>query len=449
MKQPSAPVAPRRTDDSLVRVMGTLALAAAIVNITIGGGIFRLPANVAGSLGAAAPVAYLVCALAMGLIVMCIADAGSRVSLTGGPYAYVGIAFGPYAGFLAGVLLWMLGTFAAAAVATVFAASVGLLISSLNSTSMYIAVLLVAFAFWSFINVRGVGLAARLNSIATVAKLLPLLLVAIGGAFFVRSENLQWVTTPAAADVARTSLLLIFAFAGIEVALVPSGEVRDTARTVPRAIALAMLGITTLYITLQVVAQGVLGSGLATATASPLADVAGASMGDGARWLLLAGASISMFGYLGGMTLSMPRTLFAFARDGFLPKVFAAVHPAYRSPHVAIVTQSLLSAALAISGTFERLAILANVSALALYLGCALAAWRLRAMGVTTEGGGGFRVPLGPMVPWLACGVIAWLLTGLNRGEWLAFGACVAVATLIYLGTATRRASALRSSFES
>lgn len=449
MEQTRPATIANRTDASLVRVMGTLGLAAAIVNITIGGGIFRLPANVAGSLGAAAPIAYLVCAVAMGLIVLCIADAGSRVSLTGGPYAYVGTAFGPYAGFLAGVLLWMLGTFAAAAVSTVFAASVGLLVPALSSHAMQIVVLFVAFAFWSFINLRGVGLAARLNAIATVAKLVPLLLVAIGGAFFVRSENLQWLSTPAAADVARTSLLLIFAFAGIEVALVPSGEVRDTARTVPRAIALAMVGITVLYVTLQVVAQGVLGSSLAKATTSPLADVAGASMGDGARFLLLAGASISMFGYLGGMTLSMPRTLFAFARDGFLPKLFASVHPEFRSPHVAIVTQSVLSLALAITGTFERLAILANVSALALYLGCALAAWRLRAMGVTAEGGGGFRVPFGPVVPWLACGVIAWLLTGLNRGEWLAFGACVAIASLIYVGTKGSRAGALKSSLES
>lgn len=101
--------------------------------------------------------------------------------------------------------------------------------------------------------------------------------------------------------MARTSLLLIFAFAGIESALIPSGEVRATERTVPRAIALAMLGVTALYIALQVVAQGILGDGLARATTSPLADAAGASLGSGARSLLLAGASISMFGYLGGM----------------------------------------------------------------------------------------------------------------------------------------------------
>ena len=89
--------------------------------------------------------------------------------------------------------------------------------------------MIVALVFWSAVNMRGVTLGSRLNSIATIAKLLPLLLLAIGGLFFIRPANLEWTTTPAAADVARTSLLLIFAFAGIEVALVPGGEVRDPA----------------------------------------------------------------------------------------------------------------------------------------------------------------------------------------------------------------------------
>ena len=448
MPQPASSSQPRaiRAEESLVRVMGTLGLAAAIINITIGGGIFRLPANVAASLGAAAPLAYLVCAVAMGLIVLCIADAGSRVALTGGPYAYVGTAFGSYAGFISGVLLWMLGTFAAAAVSTVFASSVGLLAPSLSGRGMEGVILFVTLGFWSLVNLRGVGLGVRLNSIATVAKLLPLLLIAAAGAFFVRPENLQWTTTPVAADVARTSLLLIFAFAGIEVALVPSGEVRDTARTVPRAIALAMLGITALYIALQVVAQGILGSGLAEATVAPLAEAAGSSLGAWARTLLLAGATLSMFGYLGGMTLSMPRMVYAFARDGFLPRQLAFVHPKFRSPQTAILVQSFLTLALAISGTFERLAILANVSALALYLGCALAAWRLRTLGVSSAGSVGFRVPFGAAIPWLACVVIGWLLSGLTRDEWLAFAICLIVGTLVYFGTRGRRAAASTAS---
>jgi amino acid transporter len=345
----------------------------------------------------------------------------------------VGTAFGPYAGFLSGVLLWITGIFATAAVATVFGSGIGMLAPALAGRITQAVVLVAVFAFWSLVNLRGVTLGVRLNAVATAAKLLPLLLVVVGGAFAIDTANLQVDAPPAASDVARMSLLLIFAFAGIEIALVPSGEVRDTARTVPRAVALAMVGITTLYIALQVVSQGVLGSRLAEARVSPLADVATAALGGWAGTVLLAGASVSMFGYLGGMTLSMPRMLFALARDGFLPRPLGAIHPVYRSPHVAIVVQSAITLAFALTGTFERLAILANVSVLALYLGCALASWRLRRLGI--EGGGSgtaFRVPFASVTPWLACAVIAWLLTGLTAGEWLGFAACVTVASLPY-----------------
>jgi basic amino acid/polyamine antiporter, APA family len=426
------------SEEKLVRAIGTFGLAAGIINITIGAGIFRLPANVASTMGPSAPIAYVICAIAMALIVWCIADAGSRVSLTGGPYAYVGTAFGPYFGFISGVLLFMLGTFATAAVSTVFAASIGQLVPALSGAAASAVVLVAAYAFWSIVNLRGVTLTVRLNSIATVAKLLPLLLIAIGGAFFISRDNLAVDVVPPAADIARTSLLLIFAFAGIESALVPSGEVRDTARTVPRAIALAMIAITLLYIALQVVAQGILGDRLPQAAAAPLADAAGASMGGWARAILLAGAAISTFGYLGGMTLSMPRMLFALANNGFLPKALAAVHQDYRTPHVAIVVQSIVTFMLAATGTFEQLAILANVAALALYLGCALASWKLRQMNV---GGGGVTVPGAAALPWLACAVILWLLTGVSAVEWLGFLICVAIASMVYAVTraATRK----------
>jgi APA family basic amino acid/polyamine antiporter len=428
MSEPSAPSqAPPSASEPLLRAIGTVGLAAGIVNVTIGGGIFRLPANVAGALGAAAPLAYLVCALAMGLIVLCIADAGSRVRLTGGPYAYIGVALGPYAGFLSGVFLWMLGGFAMAAVATVFAASVGQLVPALAPYRN--AVLVVTFAFWALVNMRGVAQGTRLNTVATIAKLAPLLLVAIGGLFVLDPANLTIAEWPSAGEFSRTSLLLVFAFAGVESALVPSGEVRDTARSVPRALGLAMAGITLLYLSLQMSAQGILGPALAGST-TPLADAAGSAFGGWARSLLLVGAAISMFGHLGGMTLAIPRLVFALARDGYLPAVFGRAHPVRRTPQAAIALQAVLTVGLAVSGTFERLAILANVAALALYFGCAVAAWRLR-----TRGDGdatGARVPLGGIAPFLAVPVILWLLTGLTRDEWVSFGAGVAAASAIY-----------------
>jgi APA family basic amino acid/polyamine antiporter len=420
------------SESSLLRSIGTVGLAASIVNVTIGGGIFRLPADMAATLGATAPVAYLLCAIAMGLIVLCIAEAGSRVSMTGGPYAYVEVAFGPFLGFLAGFLLWMLLTFAMAAVATVLVASLGALVPALASRAASAAVLIAIYAVFATINILGVERGAHVNNALTVAKILPLLLLIGGGLFAIDSDNLAIGEPPDLGLLARSSLLLIFAFAGIEAAIVPGGEVKDPARTVPRAIFIAMAAITLLYASLQFVAQGVLGPALATSKAAPLAAAAGVALGGWASNLLLVGAVISMLGHAGGMILATPRTLFAFARDGFLPAAVARLHPVHRSPVVAIVLQCAIVLALAITSTFERLAILANLSILVLYGACCLATWQLRRRDVRA-GGTPFSVPAPTLVIVLALLVILWMLTSVTIAEWTAFAIGLAVAAAIFV----------------
>lgn len=288
-------VSDRTGEPSLVRAVGTLGLAASIVNVTIGGGIFRLPALVAAALGPAAPLSFLVCAAAMGLIVLCFAEAGKRVDLTGGPYAYVEVAFGSLAGFLAGVFVWLLGTLAVAAVSTIFADSVGALVRALEGRAGRAAFLITTFGILSAVNVRGVAQGTRLNAVATVAKLLPLLLLIVAGAFAVDPSNLGWTGRVSAGAVARASILLIFAFSGVESALVPSGEIKDVKRTVPRGILLAMMVITAVYLAIQLVAQGVLGPDLA-GQKTPLAAAAARVFGPWGGTLLLLGATVSMFG---------------------------------------------------------------------------------------------------------------------------------------------------------
>ena len=426
-------------EPSLLRAIGVLGLAAGIVNVTVGGGIFRLPADVARSLGPAAPLAYVACAVAMGLIVLCFAEAGSRVDVTGGPYAYVEAAFGPFPGFLAGVLLWILGTLAVAAVSVVFATNAAQLVPALRTPAGSALFLATVFAVLSAVNIAGVRKGTAVNGVATVAKLLPLLLVVGAGPFFVRPGYLAWTEAPSAGAVSRTSMLLLFAFCGVETALLPSGEVKDAARTVPRAIFIAMLGVTLLYVGLQLAAQGVLGPELASAE-TPLADAAGRMLGPPGRTLVLIGATVSIFGYLGGMTLAVPRALFAFARDGFLPRFVASVHPRFHTPHVAIALQSTIACALAISGTFERLAILATLAVLVLYGACCLAAWRLRRLDVRA-GGAPFRLLAAGAAPPAACLVILWMLTGARRGEWAALAVALAAASFLFLATSTSRSA--------
>ena len=105
-----------------------------------------LPAVAAAGLGAAAPIAYIVCAVLMALIVCCFAAAGSRVSLTGGVYAYVEVAFGPYVGFLAGVLYFLMATFAVASVASAFAGSIGALWPAVDSPAARAILIAALFA---------------------------------------------------------------------------------------------------------------------------------------------------------------------------------------------------------------------------------------------------------------------------------------------------------------
>jgi basic amino acid/polyamine antiporter, APA family len=417
-------------ESSLRRSIGPLALAASIVNLTIGAGIFGLPADTAATLGATAFVAYLLCALMMGLIVLCMAEAGSRVSLTGGLYAYVEVAFGPFVGFLAGFLLWMVLTFAMAAVGTLLMANLGALVPAVASHAASAAVLVGIYAVFATINILGVERGARVNSAITVAKMLPLLVLLAGGLFAIDPDNLVVVQPPELSTLARSSILLIFAFAGIEAALVPSGEVKDPARTVPRALLIAMVLVTLLYTGLQFVSQGVLGPALATSKTA-LADAAGVALGGWGRTLLLVGAVISMVGHAGGMILATPRMLFAFARDGFLPSAVARLHPVYRAPVVAILVQCTIVLALAITSTFERLAVLANLSILVLYGACCLATWQLRRRDVRA-GGVPFRVPAPAVVIALACLVIGWMLTSVTSGEWAAFAIALAIAAAMY-----------------
>ena len=418
-------------ESALIRSIGTVALGASIVNITVGGGIFRLPASMGESLGVTAPIAYLLCAVVMGLIVLCMAEAGSRVALTGGPYAYVEVAFGPFIGFLSGFLLWMLSTFAMAAVATVLVASLGALVPAVSGRAAGSAVLIGIYAVFAAINIRGAAAGSRVNTVITVAKLLPLLVLVVGGVFMIDRNNLVVTAAPDLGTLARSSLLLIFAFAGIEAALVPGGEVKNPARTVPRALFGAMIAITLLYAGLQFVAQGVLGPALAGSPA-PLADAAGAAFGGWGRTLLLAGAVISMTGYAGAMILAAPRTLFAFARDGLLPGVLAQTHAVYRTPVAAIIVQCVLVLALAITSSFERLAIIANLSILVLYGMCCVATWQLRRRDVRA-GGIPFRVPFPGLVIVLAVTVILWMLKEVTLAEWSAFGIALAVGSAIFL----------------
>lgn len=422
------------TSPVLHRVIGIGGLAAAIFNITVGAAIFVLPAFVAGNLGAAAPLAYLVCAVATALIALCTAEAGSRVAQSGGPYAYVETAFGSYVGYLCGVLLWLGITLAMGAVATVLADAVGGLLPVFAGRTPRALFLLALVGGLAVVNIRGTALGSKVSGVATVAKVVPLIAFVLFGLSHVRAENLALGAFPPLARLGESGLLLMFAFFGMESALQVAGEVRDAARAVPRAIALAVVGVGVLYISVQLVAQGILGSALAApeTAKAPLAAAAVQFAGPIGATLILVAMVISTFGFMTATMLSTPRTLFALAVDGYLPRQVAAVHTSHHTPYVAIAIEAVIVAAIAITGTYVKLAIVANVAILLVYLATCVSVWRLRQIGAGADDKP-FVMPAGNVVPWLGAALIVALLRRATPQAWLLTGGVAAVASLAYL----------------
>jgi amino acid transporter len=368
----------------------------------------------------------------MALLVVCFASAGSRVSLTGGLYAYVEVAFGRYVGLISGVLYWLSAAIAAGSVGSAFAASVGLLWPAAATPVGRASLLVTLFGTLATINIRGVRPGARLVETMTVIKLIPLVTLIVAGIWFVHPEHLAIAAWPAPSSLGRTAIVLIFAFVGVEVALVPSGEVLDPPRTVPRALFLALAITTTVYLAIQAVAQGLLGPEMSSYAAAPLAEAMARVLGAAGRQLVLAGATVSMFGYTAGDMLGSPRALFALARDGILPARLARLHPRFRTPHTAVVVHAVFVTTVAISGSFMQLAVIANVAVLTLYLLCALAAYELQRRDVRA-GGPPFVTRGGAVVPLLAAMVIVWLLSHATAREFAVEGVVVAAASIVYV----------------
>jgi amino acid transporter len=215
--------------------------------------------------------------------------------------------------------------------------------------------------------------------------------------------------------------------------------VAEPSRTIPRALGISMAAVMLLYVAVQVICQGILGPAL-TRSVAPLAD-AMARVGAPLRLAMLAGAALSMFGYLSGDLLGSPRMLFAFGRDGLLPRAFGRVRPGTHAPHVAILGYAALAIALALSGTFAELAVLSTLAVGAVYIAGCAAAWRLSRTGVALAGkplafrwlGSAALIGIGSMMALIALA---------SRAEILGLAAATVLSALAYLVMARRNGRA-------
>lgn len=424
---------PISTKENLKREIGVRSLTLAIINITAGSGIFVIPAIIAEDLGAAAVVAYLVCGLLIFLIGLCFAEVGSKTSASGGVYTYIETAFGPYAGFLANNIFWLGGCVVSdAAIANALTDTLKYFFPVFGNEFFRAFFLFLVFGVLTLLNIRSVKNGVRFIEFATLGKLIPMIGLVIVGAGFISTENLRWVVSPTISNIGSASLLLFFAFIGLEGPLSNGGEIKNPKRTVPLGIFLGVSGVLLLYIAIQLVTQGVLGADISIHKDAPLAAVANIAFGKWGAVIIIAATALSMLGALGGEILSIPRILFAGARDGLMPKPLAKVHPRFFTPHIAIAFYAALGFILAVSGGFKQLATIASAAVLIIYLGVVLASIKLRKKD-TASTEKTFQIPGGAVVPLLAaCGII-WLLSNLTRQELTGIVIFILLFSLAYL----------------
>ncbi|MDG1728382.1 MAG: APC family permease [Algibacter sp.] len=418
-------------EEGLKRRVGVLGLSANIINIIIGSGIFVLPAIVASYMGASSILAYLFCGLLMAMIMLCFAEAGSKVTTTGGPYTYIETAFGDYAGFIAGFFAIGSNLFADAAVSNALVNVIASAYPIFAEGWPRFIFLFILFYGLVYINVIGLKQGIGLVKFNTLIKLIPLLLLILIGFKDVSLSNLYFDNMPSIKTLGQTSLILFFAFQGCETGIIVGGEVINPKRTIPRAILISITVVVVVYVLIQSVSQGVLGSNLPNFKAAPLAETAKVVMGSFGYTLLIIGAVISMFGYMSGTILNSPRIVYALSRDGVIPiKPLSKIHKTFATPYLAIIIYATIGFTLAISGSFEQLAIIASSAMLMLYLGVALSVIKLRRSHKENDG---FKIPGGFVVPILSIGIIIYFLSNLSAKEAIVTGIIIAILSLIFL----------------
>ena len=415
-----------RSRPELVRAIGFWGLVAMCINAVVGSGVFLLPSESYRLLGPFSLWAPLLFAIPVFVLVLCFAEATSCFSEPGGAYLYATTAFGEPVGFVTGWMNWLARITSLAALANGFVVSLARLWPTAAQPLPRALLLVGSIAALAVIHALGVRYGAATIYALTVGKLLPLLIF-IGVALAMMPNNpFRGSFDPPGRDAgwSEAALLLLFAYAGFENLGVPAGEYRNPRRDLPWALLVGIAGIGLVYALAQLAALAAIPDLAGTET--PIADAAGALMGPFGAVLVSAGAVVSILGTNSGTVLEGSRTLYALAVGRRPYRALAWIHPRFRTPIVAIAVHATIAAALALGGTFAKLAVLSTVARMTTYLVTAAALPRLRRLRAPR-----FRTP-GLWVPALGVLVSAALFATLERRHLFASLAAIAAGVVLW-----------------
>jgi amino acid transporter len=413
-----------QTTTGLVRAIGRWSLVALVVNSIIGSGVFGLPGVLSGLLGRRSVTAVVLAGAGAAVIMSCFAEVASQFGESGGPYLYVRTAFGRLLGIQTGWLLWLSQSASPAANANLFVIYLAEFWPHARDPLPRFIILTTLIGGFGWINIRGVQLGTRVNNVSTIAKLAPLLGIALAGLAVAAMRHFPMsVAAPDAPDWPKGLLLCVFAYGGFESALMPLREATNPRRDTPFALLTAVFGCTLLYASIQYVVVALLPS--TVHSDRPLAEVARVIFGPAGAAVVALGALLSVLGYLSAKLLGVPRVMFSLAEQGDFPAVFGRVHARFHTPAVSIAVFMVFTWVLALVGSFAWNVTLSAVPRLFCY---AMVCGALPVLRRKQPGAAQFRLPAG--VFFAALGIV--LCLGLvTRAD---FSKSLIVAGIVLIG---------------
>lgn len=414
------------SEAKLVRTIGFWGLVAMCINGVVGSGVFLLPSESFKLLGPFSLWAPLIFALPVFILVLCFAEASSHFSEPGGAYLYSRTAFGDFIGFETGWMNWIARLTSLASLSNGFVLALAWLVPGIDKGWGRVAVISGTIIILAAIHLVGVRYGAASIYIFTWGKLLPL----IG---FIILALVVWKHNPIPAsmtipgpgtDWSGAALFMLFAYAGFENLGVPAGEFKNPRRDMPLALLVGTAAIAALYVLAQLGAMSALPD--LSQTSTPIADAAAAIIGSPGAVIVTLGALISMIGTNSGTVLEGSRMLYALSLDRPGLRRVSFVHPRFHTPTVAIVIHSGVALAVALGGSFAKLAILSAVARLTTYLFTCAALPRLRKLNE------GFTTPT-LILPILGVLISLALFFTLSRVNLLAALVSIGVGAIVYL----------------
>lgn len=422
--------------------IGFLSIILLGFNAIVGSGIFLLPNQAMKLIGPTSLFVILFDAFLAVTIALCFAEMGGIFKKNGGPYVYTREAFGSFAAFEVGIMTYAICVIAWATMAVGLTTALSVFWPGADK-GVTKDILVTAFIIaLGILNILGVNFTKIIMNIATVGKIIPLVIFIVIGVFFMKINNFIPMLphgTYISGSFGAAALLIFFAFTGFESIALAAEDMENPSKNIPRAIIIVMILVSAVYILIQAVSIGVLGSALAN-DVTPVATASSRFLGSGGGILVSLGILVSIIGINIASSFSSPRMAVALANDGLLPKVIGKYNK-LNTPYVAIILTVILTIPIALSGSFTELALISAISRFAQYLPTCLAVpvLRWKKPGIKRS----FKIPFGPVIPIIAVLVSIWILFQSSTQEiiWGLGGLIIAIPLYFIMKAYNKRQS--------